>query len=203
MSLQYIEELSLSHLLTEDDIDVLTRYPKFLIGWHEFFIPYILKNILKYYYKSCWDDYLDGTHNWTSDCAFYPYYPMNEYAYSWGDNGLLNRPDDKPAVIYSYGTLNWRVNHKWFNSSGPCNINIVDGKLLYVEFNDLTHLLFMNSLRYDNYSLEYSYINKYFILKYKNNEITNISDDEALAIIAKYLPVEENKSLLSLPAIII
>ena len=197
MSLQYIEELSLSHLLTDDDIDVLTRYPKFLIEWHKFFIPFLIKNILKYYYKSYWDDYLDGSHS---------VFKSENYEYEWHNEYKEFHRLNKPAMIGLYDSLHWRLNGEPYNSSGPTNITMTqDHRLNYIYFKD--YYLESRSINYNidkkTFSLYY-YIDNQFILRNFTDGITYyISNDEALAIIKKYLPEEENKPLLFLPPIII
>ena len=201
MSLSYVEELSLSYLLTKDDIDVLTEYPELIIGWHEFFIPFLIKNILKYFYKSYREECLDGTHTiYDEDCNTYEWH---------NENREIHRANDKPAIIYNSGTLEWRLNDEFYNSSGPYSIYMIAGKLHSLTFN------------YENYI----YVERYFItfkneentfslflnshkLLTKNNlttkqRVKTILKEDVLELLENYLPVSEVNFILSLPPIII
>ena len=149
---------------------------------------------LQYYYKSYWHECLDGSHSIFRDGVF-------EWHNEYKEFHRLN----KPAMIHLTGSLHWMLNGKPYNPSIPTDICMSnDGEIDYIF--DKNYQMSINHISYDvdhkTYFLFLDDGTGICELQNRTDKIThNISEDETLNIISRYLPVEN--PVLYLPPIII
>ena len=127
--------------LTAEQREILENYPRFFYYISsEYIVKWIIeRNIIKYFSKEYRSEILDGSHTDTEVTIVDKYYEKKTFIWK-NDKGQLHREDNYPAIVHYNGSMEWYIDGKPSNYTGPSRIIMDDQKLCSLYYNDAFYL---------------------------------------------------------------